>query len=157
MPTPTYIALATFTAAGTETGVTFSNIPNTYRDLVLQGNVIGNTANGVFSLAYNGDSANRTGVRMWGNGSGTGTSDLPTDGINSATIGSGVGSLIVEILDYSATDKHKTNLVRSNDAGVILMAGANRWASLSPITSIALTSNRTFQSGMTLTLYGIVS
>lgn len=154
MPSATYIALATFTANGTQTGVTFSNIPNTYKDLVIQGNVIGNTTNGVFSIAYNGDSSNMTGVRMYGTSSVAG-SDQPTDGITSATIGTNVGSLIVQVLDYAATDKHKTSLIRSNDGGVITIAGVNRWASTNAITSIAITSNRTFQTGMTLSLYGI--
>jgi len=156
VPTATYIALATFTATGTETSVTFSSIPSTYRDLVIQGSVKGDEANGVFLMELNGDASNRTGVRMYGTGS-SAASDSPNDGIVSATIGTNFGTLKVDIMDYSATDKHKTSLIRSNDAGTLTIAGASRWASTSAVTSVKILSNRTYQAGMTLTLYGIVS
>ncbi len=155
MPTATYVALANFNAAGSETSVTFSNIPNTYRDLVIQGNVIGNSSNGVLNMELNGDTANRNSLRMYAN-PGTGI-DTSSEGLASATIGTNVGTLLVQILDYSATNKHKTTLIQSNDPGVIVSAGVARWSSTSAVTSVKITSNRTFQSGMTLSLYGIVS
>lgn len=51
MPTLTYIPIASFVANGTShTSVNFTNIPNTYRDLVL----IGKMANNTPALASNG-------------------------------------------------------------------------------------------------------
>lgn len=155
MPSSTYIELATFTATGTETSVTFSNIPNTYRDLVIHGNVLGNQVNGVMFLYLNGDTANRSGVRFYGLGSGSGASDSPTDGLSSATIGTTWGTLTVNIMDYSATDKHKMIFVRSDAANQIIIGGVNRWASNNAVNTIQIGSNRTYQSGMTLSLYGI--
>lgn len=153
MPTSTYIALATFTATGTETGVTFSSIPATYRDLVVQGNVKGNTANGQANLNLNGDTGNQSGLRMTGSGSGSGYSDL----YYQFPIGAEWGTWRIHIMDYSATDKHKTALIRGDNPAGETHAAAYRWASTNAVISVGITTNRTFQLGTTLTLYGIVS
>ncbi len=50
MPTPTYIALATITLNADASQVVFSSIPNTYRDLVIQG--FGPTANNPNAKIY---------------------------------------------------------------------------------------------------------
>lgn len=150
MPTATYIALGTFTAAGTETGVTFSSIPATYRDLVLQGNIQGNSANGQGELRMNGN--NGSGIRMIGNGS-TPTSDAYYE----FPIGAEWGTLTIHVMDYSATDKHKTALLRVNNPAAETHAAVFRWASTNAVTSFGISTNRTFTAGMTLTLYGIVS
>jgi hypothetical protein len=67
---------------------------------------------------------------------------------------------IVQIMDYSATDKHKTSLVRSNqpsDQGA--WAIANRWASNTAVNSITIdpTGSNTITSGTTLALYGVIA
>jgi hypothetical protein len=65
---------------------------------------------------------------------------------------------IVHIMDYSATDKHKTVLSRANRASSGVDAIAGRWASTSAITSIKyFASGRTLDIGSTVALYGIVS
>lgn len=70
----------------------------------------------------------------------------------------------INIMDYSATDKHKTTLIRngkqggSND-GVEAIAG--RWANTAAITSLEIFSitggGITFSAGSTFALYGIAS
>lgn len=156
MPSGTYIALATFVSSGNLSSVTFNNIPGSYRDLVIHGHILGNNTNGVFSMAFNGDSANRSGIRIWSTGSTLG-GDSPTDGISSATIGTNWGNLIINIMDYSVSTKHKLSLVQSGDGGVISITGINRWASNAPITSITISSNRTYQANMRLSLYGVAA
>jgi hypothetical protein len=76
-----------------------------------------------------------------------GSGDLMTDFSNSA---------IIQIMDYSATDKHTTVLVRNGTAsrGVEMVTG--RYASTSAITTVLLfPSTGSFDIGSTFSLYGI--
>jgi len=158
MPTATYIALANYTVTGSAVNsVTFSNIPaSTYRDLVLVFSGALSADSPVY-LTYNADTSNYTRVSMSGNGS-TATSNSGSDG-RVVELGDTQSDFIAHIMDYSATDKHKTVLTRSNDASRITYAGASRWASTNAITSILIDPDTTTQIavGSTLSLYGIVS
>jgi hypothetical protein len=161
MPTPTYTPLATVTLGSTATSVTFSSIPATYRDLILV--VIGKSGTGTevnLALRPNNDSGNASRVFMFGDGSSTASGaftdalfvgTLPTSGSNNTTS-------ITNIMDYSATDKHKTMLQRSNTTASFVSAQALRWGSTSAITSIVLlVATQSIGAGTTLNLYGIVS
>jgi hypothetical protein len=165
MPTPTYTALANITLGSSASSVTFSSIPATYRDLVLVING-SNTANATLQSQFNGDTAsNYTVVDAFGSGSSPSSS---TSGANTAmnltqngAIGAGRVAFVVQFMDYSATDKHKTVLVRKNMdgssfPGVGMVAG--RWASTSALNSIRLApSGGSFTSGSTFSLYGIAA
>ena len=59
-------------------------------------------------------------------------------------------------MDYSATDKHKTVLIRANHPGETV-ACAGRWANTAAITSITINTASTFVIGSVFSLYGIVS
>ena len=163
MPTPTYIPLATKTLTATATSVTFSSISQAYRDLVL---VVSGTASAGSSrslfMRFNGDAGtNYSTVSMQGNGS-TAASSTST---LAQTFGGFLGatsrtSNVTQIMDYSATDKHKTVLARHDDAstGENTLARASRWANTSAITSIYLVPNAdSIAIGSTFTLYGIAS
>jgi hypothetical protein len=163
MPTPTYTPLATVTLASAAASVTFSSIPATYRDLVLVSLVLQNTTGvrqGV--LRPNNDSFNGTLVYLDGNGSAvfTGTNSI----IGTYYLASGPAantpvSVITQIMDYSATDKHKTILNRSGSSFDPTSSYASRWASTSAITSLVFAPNQggNFSAGSTFNLYGIVS
>ena len=152
-------ALANFTVATAQATVTFSNIPATFRDLRLV--VAGTTSGGGnFYARFNGDSAsNYSYVAMGGDGA--------TASSSSATSTSSVlqvytafytrsGVLSADIMDYSATDKHKTVLIRSGQVDFGTEAVVNRWASTAAVTTILLTANSvTFSPGTVFTLYGV--
>lgn len=162
MPTPTYTALANITLSSSASSVTFSSIPGTYRDLVLviTAQRTGSPIN--MGLRFNGDTgSNYTGVYMTGTGSGT-----PPSGTLSSTNAqidvypyapsTGFNNYIIHIMDYSATDKHKTFLRRTNEASLATEAAAHRWASTAAITSINLAMS-SMNTGSTFALYGIAS
>jgi hypothetical protein len=70
--------------------------------------------------------------------------------------------LVTQIMDYSATDKHKTVLNRSNATtaaqGFAVFAEAWRWANTSAVTSIVVaTLYGSWNTGTTFNLYGIAS
>ena len=160
MPTATYIALANLTLTGSDSSIEFTSIPDTYRDLVLvlQTKATGNTYGRV---RVNGDTgSNYTRVRMYGGSGGAlssantltafDLSDLNTTDWNFDTL---------QFLDASATDKHKTVLIRSSQTNVSeVSAHAGRLATTNRITSITvLTNSNAFATGSTFALYGIVS
>jgi hypothetical protein len=162
MPTATYIALGTTTLTGSDASVEFSSIPATYRDIVAV--IIGtcSTATAGGRMYLNSDTgANYSTVRMYGTGSGSGTSDAFTGSLGyiGDVFTSGPTTILINLQDYSATDKHKTWLYRMNQAGSYVMAGAGRWASTNAVDNIKfeLNDSRTWQSGTTISLYGIVS
>jgi hypothetical protein len=155
MPTPTYTPLATVTLASTAATVTFGSIPATMRDLivVVNGKTSANQATG---LRFNSDSgSNYSMVRMYTTASSTSTTTygLLTTGDPSADTLS-----IAQIMDYSATDKHKTFLVRSNIPANNTAAHAVRWANTAAITTVAVEAiSTTWAVGTTLNLYGVIA
>jgi hypothetical protein len=165
MPTPTYVPLANITLGSSASTVTFSSIPATYRDLVLAVN--GETTGGNPSILarFNTDSGtNYPQVFMWATTvAQSGTNAASGFQIASSTVLAGnrfIGN--VSVMDYSATDKHKTVLARSgyrNGSSIdIVEASASRWTNTAAITTLAvLTSANNFASGTTFALYGIAS
>jgi hypothetical protein len=163
MPTPTYTALATRTLTGTASSVVFSTIPATYRDLILVcSGTSSNTAINSIFLRFNSDTgSNYAYVAMYGisGGAGSGATTL-TGAVAGLTISSSVNANITQIMDYSATDKHKTVLSRQNSLGdSFVRASTSRWANTAAITSITcvIDTGANFNSGSTFSLYGIIS
>ena len=162
MPTPTYTPLATVTLGSTATSVTFSSIPATFRDLVLVGQFIPtlDPVTDSFYIKMNGDTgSNYSYVRMTGNGSSA--ASFSASGADNTGNAAGVmttqqGNVIINLFDYSATDKHKTWLSRANFGWVSAFAG--RWANTNAVNSFAISLNgTTFRVGSTFALYGIAS
>jgi hypothetical protein len=159
MPTPTYTALATVTLGTTAASVTFSSIPATYRDLILVYNGTVNVG-ATTTVQFNGDTGNNYNhVQMYGVGSGSGTSVSSSNvsNLNLGYPGTSITNIIVQIMDYSATDKHKTVLSRGNNAAVLTSAHVGRWASTSALTSILFSQDQVFQSGSNFALYGVIA
>jgi hypothetical protein len=62
----------------------------------------------------------------------------------------------MDLIDYSATDKHKTILSRLNNTARATNALINRWPSTAAITSIRINGNgANFTTGSTFALYGV--
>lgn len=162
MPTSTYIALANLTLTGTDAEVSFTSIPNTYRDLVvvIDGTV---TANAGARMEFNNDTGqNYSWVYI-----GASTTAFEESAQSQTVFVQGVATLvagqrfhhIVQIMDYSATDKHKTILSTANENNVSVTARTvGRWASTTAVNRIdVFLSTSTYAQGTTFALYGIVS
>ena len=159
--TTAWVPLATTTLGASASSVTFSSIPAGYRDLILVTHLPSVAAlGGYFGVRYNGDSGNNYNeVFMFGTGGGSGTS------VARSSIGGHFplwdytknnAFITLQVMDYSASDKHKTTLARAQSPEYAqVTAAALRWASTSPITSMGITLEpRTFESGCTFSLYG---
>jgi hypothetical protein len=164
MPTNTYTPLATITLGSNDSEIVFTNIPATYRDLIL---VINGSVNftGPDStlMRFNGDTgSNYANVRMIGTGSGNGSSYSDTQGY--AYIGvetsARIFTIITQIMDYSATNKHKTLLSRSGQDDGWTTAHAARWANNNAINQVNVLANASgvvFYAGTTFSLYGVIA
>jgi len=165
MPTSTYIPLANITLGSSATSVTFSSISQSYRDLVLVAAAKITAGTGNLTLRFNSDSGtNYTGISLEGTGtaaqSGFFSSTQIYINVNNGSIYTASGIDIINIMDYSTTDKHKTVLARGNGLGSGNSVGGNaaRWANTSAITTIqVLAGGATFASGSTFALYGIAA
>ena len=165
-PVSTYVALATTTLGASAASVTFSSISGSYRDLVLIANARTDRAatSDIYKITLNASGTGYSRVVMYGTGS---TADSYADASLSAitpyaltgnTATSGVfGFLKMQIMDYSATDKHKTILNNEDATGLEVSASAYTWANTNAVTSIEIDQllGSNFASGSTFSLYGI--
>ena len=154
-PVSTYVALATETLSGTDTSITFSSIPATYRDIVVVAKTFSASATGV-GVRFNGDTgSNYSMVYASGDGSTATSSAYTSDRAEPYISGATDHLILMQIMDYSATDKHKTILARSSGGGASVFAHANRWANTAAVTSLEVLSFGGQSFTGTISLYGI--
>lgn len=157
MATSAWVAIGANTLSGTASSLIFGSIPDKYRDLILvvQGGV---TSNFQFRVRFNGDTgSNYPYVQMYGEPNGYGSDANTLDHIRAVfgnTANTGVATL--QIMDYSATDKHKTVLAREQGMSEsYIVARASRWANNSAISSIEIIPHAgSLQTGTTFSLWG---
>jgi hypothetical protein len=164
MPTPTYDLIASTTLAASTSSVVFGSLPSTYRDLVLviNGKTTRSGNENDIRVTFNSDTgSNYSYVTMGGNGSSALSYQsgsiayipVPNAGTSATAIS------ILQIMDYSATDKHKTVIAKGDSAAWFASATIGRWASTTALTSISFISSVTgdIASGTTASLYGVIS
>lgn len=161
----TYEPIATQTLGSSQSSITFSSISGSYTDLIL---VINGVESDASELRYrfNDDSGtNYSFTQLFAS-----NTSISSSRDSSRTYGR-LGSTrtvrnthIAHIMDYSNSTTYKTVLSRENtisNSGVntgqsIVQAFIGLWRSTSAITKIVLTPETgTFNSDMTVTLYGI--
>jgi hypothetical protein len=158
MPTPTYTLLDSVTLGSSAASVTFSSIDQSYGDLVISidGSNSG-TENLLMTLNTDTTDSNYSNVYMRGFNGAASSGTVANRQI--ATIWSDRMSTSIQLMDYSATDKHKSALSKTGlavSAYPQLYARAWRWANTAAVTSIQLSpSAGTFNSTSTFFLYGI--
>lgn len=153
--------LATLTLTGSQSSVTFSNIPQSYRDLI----VVTNTATpSGYSQMYCRMNNNSTSIYrylwMMGDGSVRRSGQWNNEPwIYGQTYTSEQGTAFqpswLNIFDYTSTVKRKDTLWRlSSYVGTILSSG--RFNSTSAVTSVTIgLSSNSFAVGSTFSLYGV--
>ena len=163
--TAKFTVLGNTTLTTASSTVTFASIPSGYKDLVLVTNAKNTQAeNSYLNLNFNGDTgSNYPLVNMIGNGS-SATSrtgygpylyvNLDTRFSNSATR---PGLSQISIFDYSATNKHKSILIRNDVAEIGTETIAARWESTSAISTILISmfNAGSFAAGSTFRLLGV--
>lgn len=169
-------SIATVTATGGESSLSFTSIPATYQHLQVRG-IARDTSTAFYGdiglkFRFNSDSGNNyASHQLYGNGSSAGTSSATSANgisgwfgqVNSGSSNTTVyGVSILDIHDYASTTKNKTTRLfagssanqTTTDFGVALSSGL--WMSTSAITSITILANyANIAAGTTFALYGI--
>jgi len=156
LSTNSYESIQTYTVgAGGQASVTFSSIPSTYKHLQIRyiGQLItGFTGGDNSRVTVNGDTgANYSFHQLYGNGSSTYASGGSSSnnmliaylGGNGSTSKYAAG--VVDILDYTSTNKYKTIRVLSgvdtNGSDGIIFLSSGLWQSTSAVTSVTFEYN----------------
>lgn len=138
--------------------VSFSSVPQTFRDLflvIVAQSDTGSTTTAI-NMSLNSDTTNSNYqyVLMQGNGS-TAVGSTSADRGIGAVPDDGMTIIYLHLLEYR-TSKHKTYLSRSNNPNMWTRAMTHRWINTSAVTSITLTPFAgNFRTNSTFTLYGI--
>jgi hypothetical protein len=164
-PANSYESIATVTASGSTSTLSFTSIPQTYAHLQIRG--LTNDATGYsLNMTFNSDTtANYSIHQLYGNGSavaafGAANFSYLFAGVAGYSTSTLVAPTLMDILDYTNTNKNKTvrfiTGFNSNGAttGYIQM-NSGAWRSNSAITRIDLSMTGNFSSTATYGLYGI--
>jgi hypothetical protein len=151
----TYEPIATTTASGSQSVITFSSIPATYTDLVL---VINAGENVGYYIRLNSDSGNNySWTRVYGDGSAAVSDrDSNVDNISSGWGGSTNNLFTVNIMNYANTTTNKTALMRISDNNYVV-ALVGLWRNTDAVDTVSITGGGNYVAGSTFTLYGIAS
>ena len=178
LQTGNFFKIATVTAAGGETSLSFNSIPGTYKHLQIRG-IAQDTYSAVVGSAspvmqFNGDTgtnyayhymfgAPNSAIILTGGGATNNGINLPKMvpyGLSTSIFGVG----IIDIVDYANTNKNKTvkciggldaNITPANN-NIAPDITSGLWMSTSAITSITINKAIvSFFAGSTFTLYGV--
>ena len=164
------------TASGSTTTISFTSIPQTYTHLQIRINAVESTADAYFQAVYNSDTTQTNYPRHELRGNGVSASAAATVNVDGTTRGAMIGLPgysttypghgIVDILDYTNTNKYKTTRSffgqDANGSGLVALH-SSVWLSTAAITRIDVRCNlsggssgsSTFNAGSTVSLYGI--
>ena len=167
----TYEPIATYTTSGSATNYTFSNIPQTYTDLVLVFKGSMSTFGGIWMRVGNGSvdsGANYSGQGLYSPGGRN--NDYNVYGLNALNateyqaLGWGIGIGVYEsvcrtnIANYSNTTTYKTIIGRSDSYFYGAQMNVGTWRSTAAINTIYLfATGGNITNGSTFTLYGIAT
>ena len=166
-----YESIATATGTGSSGTLTFSGIPNTYKHLQIRGILRSDSGsqNGVV-MRFNSDSgSNYAKHYLSGSGSaaGAGASASATSaGLGyfpgSGDLASVYGALVLDVLDYTSTNKNKTTRtlfgydVNGGVNGIVGLFSSLWFATPAAITDITITAGAgNWTTATTLALYGV--
>lgn len=159
----TYTPIASVIIGANTPSVTFSNIPQTYTDLVMVLSLVSSSTATYTNLRINSDTgSNYSRTYLLGTGSAalTGRDSNVTQiaGLDTTATGSTfAGPHILNFQNYSNTTTNKTYIWRENLAGSQVVLGVGLYRSTSAITSITLATNaNNYGVGSTFNLYGIL-
>ncbi len=160
-PSGAWDSIATTTVgSGGTTSITFSSIPATYTHLQIRGFTISSSGSFNIAVRFNSDTAsNYWWHQFYGNGSVTGSNNAGalTTFMYMTPMEASPGASILDILDYTNTNKYKVlrgvGGVDTNGAGAVTM-NSGMWNSTVAINSITLFGG-TYGQYSSFALYGI--
>jgi hypothetical protein len=172
--TSSYESIQTVTLTGTQATIDFTSIPSTYKHLQIRYIARNSAANtdGYQAIQFNGDSTNGNyyfyhflegdGTSITAAAGGTNAGILAGRNSGASASASVFGAGVVDILDYTNTNKNKVVRVLAgsdnNGSGNVLDLSSGFWLNTAAVTSIKLLAGLggySFVSGTKFALYGI--
>lgn len=158
MATPTYELIDSTTFSSTTSSFTFSSIPSTFTDLVIVASLTATAYDSWLGLRFQGNSSSAySWVSGYNQAQGqSNTSDTEIQLYSHLTTTKGLW--IIDIRDYTDTDKQKLILSRGGSAGSYGTGyTAGRFLATAAITSITIFGGQglDLEAGGTIALYGI--
>ena len=160
----TYTPLQSITLTDISSSITFSNIDQTYTDLVVVVTASITTGTQNLNLRFNGDSTSGLYSATWLTGDGAGAASARQSSVNSVFLtyygylSTTLGIHKININNYSNTTTNKAFIARTDNVSNGLTATTGLWRNSNAITSITLfPSASTFAAGATFDLYGIAA
>jgi hypothetical protein len=153
----TYEPIATATASGSASSVSFSSISSAYTDLVIVCSYKLASTGQTLNLQFNSDtSTNYSNTTLYGDGSSAASSRTTSANyLFAAYYGSDQSNAIVNVMNYANTTTYKSVVSRDN-TNTYVLTRAGLWRSTAAISTVTLTSSSgNITSGSTFTLYGI--
>jgi hypothetical protein len=143
-----------------QNSIEFTNLPSTYRDLILIITLRNCTTGAYPGIRFNGDSgANYSRIGIRGNASTTTAYSVSSESAAFCDGPTADEVIRINVMDYTATDKFKTLLTRADSTTDNAGAVAGRWASTAAINRLTVTptNSDTYGTGSTFTLYGVLA
>lgn len=164
MPTFTYIQKTTL--SGIATSITLNNIPQTYDDLCLIGNLRSSNTENTVTISFNGNSQSsgityRALYGSSGGGGGLGSTGWFLIGTSiSASPANTFAPMKIYLPNYTNTSQNKSGIGWGGNGSVstsrFASAGTILWSSTNAITSITIFQpTQNFEANSFLSLYGI--
>lgn len=170
----TYDALSTVTCTGNTSSIDFTNIPQTYTDLLLLLSLRGNGYNATdVNMRFNSDTGSNYGYRLfWKDGNSTSVTGSTVASAVSMFTGFGTGSNTtasawasnsIYIPNYTLSRSKVASIesvTEANTSDTWNIGNAGIWTGTAAITSISLfppTGGQYYIASSTVTLYGIKS
>lgn len=158
----TYQPLATTTLTTDQSEVEFTNISQSYTDLVIVKTGLQNASSNMGLRVGSGTvdtGSNYSGTQMYGNGT-SALSDRNSSQdqffINFSNSNTNSVVSIIQIMDYSNATTNKTLIVRNSDASFYVSAYVFLWRSTAAINRLLFRNfTNGLKSGSTFTLYGV--
>lgn len=154
-------ALATITLQSSSSNVLFSNIPSSYRDLILIVDGIFASGSENMLIRFNSDGAsNYSNTYLFGSGSSTGAAPVSGTGIYGGGLTTANKTIQrFYIFDYSSTVKQKSTINRTDTNNDATYCWGGRWNSTNSINSIEVrgSGSGVFAAGSTFSLYGRIA
>ncbi len=160
-----FFSIATTAGTGSSGTISFTSIPSTYSHLQIRMVSRGTTDN-VAYYRFNSDTgANYADHNLYGNGTSVSAfndvSNNKMGHIRQSDDASYIGTSIIDILDYTNTNKYKVaRLLSGNSLGAagIILAGSGLWMNTAAITSITIfSSGGNFSTNSKFALYGVMA
>ena len=171
--TNSFESIQTFTLGSSQSSISFTSIPSTYKNLQIRALARTDRAanpQDFLQIRYNSDTGAYYAYHsLYGNGASAGASDTGTSTANpwsaivaGATATTSVfGGFVADLLDYTNTNKYKTlrsfSGIENNDSNGRIYFQSNLWINTAAVTTITIAPvhGTNFVTNSSFALYGI--